>query len=65
MAGVLSEAHELVGEGLLSDAEFAAFVFENPARLLLGQNPDFFVGTAVEVQTQTLADQARKQRDIG
>ena len=63
MAGVLAEAYEGVEEGLLTEGEFAEFVFHNPARLLLGQNPDFFVGTAVEGPTQELADAARKERD--
>ncbi len=62
MAGVLSEAYELVEQGLLSESEFAEFVFQNPARLLLGQNPEFFVGTSVEAETRALADEARKSR---
>jgi predicted TIM-barrel fold metal-dependent hydrolase len=63
MAGVLDEAHQGVEEGWLSEREFAEFVFQNPARLLLGQNPDFFAGTAVEGATRELADAARRQRD--
>jgi len=66
MASVLSEAYESVEDGVLSKSEFAEFVFHNPARMLLGQNPDFFVGTAVEGETQELADTARraeKERD--
>lgn len=59
MAGVLSEAYELVEEGLLSEPDFADFVFRNPARMLLGQNPEFFVGTAVERETRALASEAR------
>ena len=59
MAGVLPEAFELVEEGLLSEQDFSEFVFENPARLLLGQDPDFFVGTAVEGKTAKLADTLR------
>lgn len=58
MAGVLPEAFELVEERLLSEQDFAEFVFENPARLLLGQNPDFFVGTAVEDETAGVVDGA-------
>jgi len=64
MAGVLSEAYELVEEGLLSEQDFAEFVFRNPARLLLGQNPDFFVGTAVEGETGDLAEAAREHRGV-
>ena len=48
MAGVLVEAHELVEDGLLSDEDFADFVFHNPARLFAGMDPEFFIGTAVE-----------------
>lgn len=63
MAGVLSEAYSLVEEGLLSDHDFAEFVFQNPARLLLGQNPDFFVGTRVEAEVRDLAAEARRDHD--
>ena len=48
MTGILSEAHELVEDGLMSGDDFADFVFRNPARLFAGMNPDFFAGTAVE-----------------
>ena len=48
MSHVLSEAHELVDDGLLSSDDFADFVFRNPARLFADMDPEFFVGTAVE-----------------
>ena len=48
MSGILCEAHELVEDGLISEEDFADFVFRNPARLFTGMNPDFFAGTAVE-----------------
>ena len=48
MAGVLVEAHELVEDGLLSDEDFADFVFHNPARLFASMDPEFFAETAVE-----------------
>ena len=54
MAGVLVEAHELVDDGLLSDEDFADFVFHNPARLFAGMDPEFFVGTAVEGDVATM-----------
>ncbi|MYA31040.1 MAG: amidohydrolase family protein [Gammaproteobacteria bacterium] len=54
MAGVLVEAHELVEDGLLSDEDFADFVFHNPARLFAGMDPEFFVGTAVEGEVAKL-----------
>lgn len=48
MAGVLAEVLEPVEKGLMTEADFRAFVFENPARLLTSGNPDFFRGTIVE-----------------
>lgn len=48
MNGVVDEAHGLVRKGLLTEEDFADFVFTNPARLLAGSNPEFFVGTPVE-----------------
>lgn len=48
MNGVVDEAHGLVRKGLLTDEDFADFVFANPAKLLAGANPDFFAGTPVE-----------------
>ena len=45
--GVLAEAWELVEDGHITEADFRAFTFENPARLW-GQNPGFFRGTVVE-----------------
>jgi hypothetical protein len=50
MADVLTEAHELVDEGLLSEEDFRDFVFGNPVRLWAGANPDFFKGTVIEKQ---------------
>ena len=45
MAAVLPEAYELVEDGLLSEADFRDFVFENPVRFYAGNNPNFFEGT--------------------
>ena len=59
MSEVVAEAFGLVRKGVLEEQDFREFVFENPARLLLGQNPDIFVGTAVESATAPLADAAR------
>ena len=60
MAGVLTEAHELVDDGLLSDEDFADFVFRNPARLFTSMDPKFFAGTAVEDDVAVLlADEGR------
>ena len=41
------ESHELVDDGLLSEADYRAFVFENAVELWGGADPDFFEGTAV------------------
>jgi hypothetical protein len=59
MSEVVAEAFGLVRKGVLDEQDFREFVFENPARLLLGQNPDVFVGTAVEAATAELAAAAR------
>lgn len=59
MAGVVGEAHGLVRSGVLTEQDFREVVFENPARLLLGQNPDLFAGTAVEDATRALAEESR------
>jgi predicted TIM-barrel fold metal-dependent hydrolase len=48
MREVLEEAHELVDDGLLTEDDFRAFVFENAVEFYCTQNPDFFVGTRVE-----------------
>ena len=48
IAEVLEETWEPVEHGDMAPEDFRAFVFENPARLWAGQNPDFFKGTAVE-----------------
>lgn len=48
LADVAWEAHEGVRDGIVSEADFRAFVFENPARFWTAGNPDFFTGTRVE-----------------
>ena len=48
MRTVLVEAHELVGEGLMTSDDFRDFAFANAVRLHGGMNPDFFAGTVVE-----------------
>jgi hypothetical protein len=62
MSDVVAEAFGLVRKGVLEQQDFREFVFENPARLLLGQNPDVFVGTSVEAATKPLADAARAEQ---
>lgn len=59
MTEVLEDAYGLVTENLMSDDDFRAFTFENPAHFWAGGNPDFFNGTAVEQAVKSLfADQA-------
>jgi predicted TIM-barrel fold metal-dependent hydrolase len=48
MNGVVAEAHGLVRRSLLTEDDFADFVFRNPVRLLTASNPDFFAGTVIE-----------------
>ena len=44
---------------VISEQDFAAFVFHNPVRLFAGMNPDFFNGTAVEADVaRALANDA-------
>jgi len=51
---VLLESHQLVDEGLLTDADYRDFVFTNPARLHAEMNPSFFDGTPVESAAKEL-----------
>jgi predicted TIM-barrel fold metal-dependent hydrolase len=48
MAAVVPEAHELVEDGLIDDADFRDFMFTNAVRFWGEVNPDFFNGTVVE-----------------
>lgn len=50
----VSEAHELVEGGHMTDENFQDFMFVNPARLHAGMNPDFFKGTRVESEIEKL-----------
>ena len=43
----MDEAHGLVEEGLITDADFRAFVFDNPYRMYTAINPEFFAGTVI------------------
>lgn len=49
----LAESWELVEEGVISEADFKAYVFENPYKLYTEANHDFFKGTAVESKIST------------
>ena len=55
MSEVLEEAWELVEHGMITEADFREFTFENAARLHTALNPDFFKGTAVEGAVAKLA----------
>lgn len=50
LTDALAQAHGLVDEGVISEADFKAYVFENPYRLYTEANADFFKGTAVEAR---------------
>ena len=54
MREVTDEAYEMVEQGLIGEDDFRRFVFENPGRMWLGMNPDFFKGTKVEQAARTL-----------
>jgi hypothetical protein len=47
-------SYQLLERGLLSAEDYRQFVFELPAKLHLGMNPDFFEGTALEAATRSL-----------
>jgi predicted TIM-barrel fold metal-dependent hydrolase len=48
MADVVAESYELVTDGLITEDQYRDFVFVNPMEALLGANPSFFDGTALE-----------------
>jgi hypothetical protein len=48
MSGVLVEAFEMVDDGLISNANFEAFVFGNAASMLTANNPSFFENTVLQ-----------------
>jgi len=45
---VVAEAWEQVEHGLLDEADFRAFTFENVVKLHTAMNLDFFAGTTVD-----------------
>jgi predicted TIM-barrel fold metal-dependent hydrolase len=55
MAGVLHEAWEMVERGLLTERDFADFMFANPVRFLTAQNPAFFDGTVLDRDARAIA----------
>lgn len=64
MTKVLPEAHELVDDGLITQADFRDFTFENAVRFWGSSNPDFYKGTVVEQSAGALlAKQVREMRE--
>ncbi len=55
MREVTHEAYELVERKIITADDFRRFVFDNPARMWLAANPDFFNGTVVEDQVRKVA----------
>jgi hypothetical protein len=47
---VLAESHALVDQGAITEADFKAWVFDNPYKFYTEANPSFFKGTAVEAK---------------
>jgi hypothetical protein len=45
---VVPDAYQLVDDGLMTEDDFKAFVFDNVVEMHTQMNPDFFKGTAVE-----------------
>ena len=54
MNKVVSEAHELVDRGLMTDDDFRDFSYRNVVELYGQVNPDFFKGTRVEAAVEKL-----------
>jgi len=54
----LAESWELVEEGVISEADFKAYVFENPYKLYTEANPNFFKGTEIESKLAKVESQS-------
>jgi predicted TIM-barrel fold metal-dependent hydrolase len=54
ISAVLLESHTLADEGLLTEADYREFVFDNPVRLHAEMNPAFFDGTPLESAAREL-----------
>lgn len=48
MSEVVTEAYEVVEEGLVTDSDFRDFAFTNAVHLYADGNPNFFKGIAIE-----------------
>jgi hypothetical protein len=53
---VLAESRALVEQGVITESDFKAWVFDNPYKFYTEANPNFFAGTAVG---ELLAKRAR------
>ncbi|MDZ8224880.1 amidohydrolase family protein [Nostoc sp. ChiVER01] len=51
----LAESWDLVQEGVISEADFKAYVFNNPYKFYTESNPDFFKGTTIESKVSEIA----------
>lgn len=56
---VVADVYSLVEQGRLSEEDFKAFVFVNPAKLYAENNPDFFKGTVVEKDVEKLFNRGK------
>jgi predicted TIM-barrel fold metal-dependent hydrolase len=61
----LAESWDLVREGVISEADFKAYVFGNPYKFYTEANPDFFKGTAVESKLPKIESQAENKTLVG
>lgn len=52
---VLAESWQLVEEGVITEADFKAWTFDNPYKLYTEANPAFFKGTAIESRVKPQA----------
>jgi hypothetical protein len=55
MSEVMTDAYEMVEDGVLTPDQFKTFVYNNPARLYRDQNPGFFDGTVLEAELGSAA----------
>ncbi len=56
---ILSEAYGLIGAGLITQDDFKALTWTNPASLHLRMNPDYFKGTVIESEAEKIKAKMR------
>ena len=54
----LAESWDLVEQGVITEADFKALVFDNPYRFYTQAHPQFFKGTRIEKTLQAQAPAA-------